>query len=49
LEWSKQKAEEIYQTVAEILQRSSQLKLPSYKIANQMAEERIQLKGSLNL
>lgn len=49
LEWSKHKAEEIYQTVAEILRRSAELKVPSYKIANQMAEERITLKGSLNI
>jgi leucine dehydrogenase len=49
LEWSKQKAEEIYRTIAEILLRSSELNVPSYKIANQMAEERIQHKGSLNL
>ena len=49
LAWSKQKAEEIYQTIGEILRRSSELNLPTYKIANQMAEERIQLKGSMNL
>lgn len=49
LEWSKQKAEEIYQTIAEILRRSSELKVPSYKIANEMAEERVRLKGSLNV
>jgi len=49
LEWSKQKAEEIYQTVAEILSRSASTGIPSYRVANQMAEERIQEKGSLNV
>jgi leucine dehydrogenase len=49
LEWSKQKAEEIYRTIDQILDRSKQENLPSYQIANQMAEERIQSKGSLNI
>ena len=49
LDWSKQKAEEIYHTIDRILERSKQENLPSYQIANQMAEERIQSKGSLNI
>ena len=49
LEWSKQKAQEIYQTVSEILVRSSAQQIPTYRVANQMAEERIVQKGSLNV
>jgi len=48
LEWAKQKAEEIYTTIDRILMRSQQEGIPSYQVANQMAEERIQSKGSLN-
>ncbi|MBM3163873.1 MAG: Glu/Leu/Phe/Val dehydrogenase [Bacteroidetes bacterium] len=47
-EWSQQKAEEIYQTIIEILRRAAIQKVPSYKIANQMAEERLRQRGSLN-
>lgn len=49
LEWAKQKAAEIYTTIDSILSRSKQEGVPSYKIANLMAEERIQSKGSLNI
>jgi leucine dehydrogenase len=49
LEWAKQKAEEIYTTIDSILLRSKQEGIPSYQVANQMAEERIQTKGSLNI
>jgi leucine dehydrogenase len=49
LEWAKQKAEEIYTTIDRILVRSQQEGIPSYQVANQMAEERIQSKGSLNI
>ncbi|TAF85735.1 MAG: Glu/Leu/Phe/Val dehydrogenase [Flavobacteriia bacterium] len=49
LEWAKQKAEEIYTTIDRILLRSQQEGIPSYQVANQMAEERIQTKGSLNI
>ena len=49
LEWSKQKAQEIYQTVSEILVRSSAQQIPTYRVANLMAEERIVQKGSLNV
>jgi len=49
LEWAKQKAEEIYTTIDNILVRSKQECLPSYQVANRMAEERVQSKGSLNI
>jgi len=49
LEWSKQKAEEIYQTIYQILDRSMTEKIPTYQIANRMAEERIEKHGALNL
>lgn len=48
LEWSKKKAEEIYDTVESILRRALQEDLPSFQIANLMAEERIKAKGTLN-
>lgn len=49
LEWSHKKAEEIYQTIFSILERSSNEQSPTYKIANRMAEERIESKGGMNL
>jgi leucine dehydrogenase len=49
LEWAKQKAEEIYTTIDNILVRSQQEGLPSYQVANRIAEERVQSKGSLNI
>ena len=49
LEWAKHKAEEIYTTIDNILTRSQQEGIPSYQVANQMAEERIRTKGSLNI
>lgn len=49
LEWSHQKAGEIYQTILTILRRSSAENRPSYELANQMAEERILASGGLNL
>jgi leucine dehydrogenase len=49
LEWAKQKAEEIYTTIDNILVRSKQEGLPSYQVANRIAEERVQSKGSLNI
>ena len=45
----KQKAEEIYTTIDNILIRSKQEGLPSYQVANRIAEERVQAKGSLNI
>lgn len=49
LEWSHQKAGEIYQTIYQILERSKNEGIPTYQIANRMAEERIELNGGLNL
>ena len=49
LEWAKQKAQEIYTTIDHILSRSQKEGVPSYQVANQMAEERIRAKGSLNI
>jgi leucine dehydrogenase len=49
LEWAKQKAQEIYTTIDHILIRSQKEGVPSYQVANQMAEERIRTKGSLNI
>jgi len=49
LEWSQQKAGEIYQTIYQILERSKNEGIPTYQIANRMAEERIERNGGLNL
>jgi leucine dehydrogenase len=49
LEWSHQKAGEIYQTIYQILERSKNESIPTYQIANRMAEERIERNGGLNL
>ena len=48
-EWAKAKAEEIYNTTAEILKRSADESKPTYKIANAMAEERIHAIGKVSL
>jgi leucine dehydrogenase len=49
LDWSHKKAEEIYQTIHQILERSKSEQIPTYQIANRMAEERIESKGGMNL
>jgi len=49
LDWAHTKAEEIYQTIYQILERSKNEGIPTYQIANRMAEERIERKGGLNL
>jgi len=49
LDWSHKKAEEIYQTIHQILERSRSEHIPTYQIANRMAEERIESKGGMNL
>jgi leucine dehydrogenase len=49
LDWAHQKAEEIYGTIYNIVKRSQDEGVPTYQIANKMAEERVQSKGSLNL
>jgi leucine dehydrogenase len=40
-QWAHQKAEEIYQTIYSIISRSQTENIPTYKIAGQLAEERI--------
>jgi len=47
-QWGIQKADEIYQTITKILQRAANEQTPSYKIANTIAEERIQEKRNIN-
>ncbi|MGE0562620.1 MAG: Glu/Leu/Phe/Val dehydrogenase [Flavobacteriales bacterium] len=41
-EWAMAKAEDIYNTTANILKRSKETNTPTYAIANRMAEERIE-------
>jgi leucine dehydrogenase len=48
-EWAMGKAEEIYNTTLNILDRSSSENIPTYKIANAMAEERIDAIGKVKL
>ena len=48
-EWAMKKAEEIYNTTTEILKRSADQNMPTYAIANEMAEERIQSIGKVQL
>lgn len=48
-EWAMHKAEEIYGTIAGIVSRSAKENVPSYEIANKMAEERIQSIGKVKL
>lgn len=48
-EWSMQKSEEIYQTIYNIVSRSREANIPTYQIANQMAEERIESIGKVKL
>lgn len=48
-EWAMNKAQEIYDTTLNILKRSNSENVPTYKIANQMAEERIESIGKVKL
>ncbi|MFN5911819.1 MAG: Glu/Leu/Phe/Val dehydrogenase dimerization domain-containing protein [Bacteroidota bacterium] len=48
-QWAMNKAEEIYRTIADIIKRSSDEKIPTYQIANRMAEERIEAIGNVKL
>jgi leucine dehydrogenase len=48
-EWAMSKAEDIYNTTLNILNRSKTENIPTYKIANQMAEERIEAIGKVKL
>jgi leucine dehydrogenase len=47
--WAMSKAEEIYQTIGNIVKRSRSEGIPAYKIANKMAEERIESIGKVKL
>ena len=48
-EWAMMKAEEIYTTIGNIVKRSKSENIPSYQIANKMAEERIESIGKVKL
>jgi leucine dehydrogenase len=48
-EWAMTKAEEIYQTIGNIVKRSKEENVPTYQIANKMAEERIAAIGNVKL
>jgi leucine dehydrogenase len=48
-DWAMGKAEDIYNTVANIVSRSKNENIPSYQIANKMAEERIASIGKVKL
>ncbi len=48
-DWAMGKAEDIYNTSLNILNRSKAENIPAYKIANQMAEERIESIGKVKL
>jgi leucine dehydrogenase len=43
------KAEEIYTTIQNIVRRSKSENIPSYQIANKLAEERIAAIGNVKL
>lgn len=47
--WAMDKAEEIYKTTTTIVARSKKENIPTYAIANQMAEERIEVIGKIKL
>lgn len=47
--WAMDKAEEIYNTTTTIVQRSKNENIPTYAIANKMAEERIEAIGKVKL
>ena len=48
-EWAHVKAGEIYTTILNIIQRSKEVNIPSYQIANKIAEERIAAVGIVKL
>jgi len=43
------KAEDIYHTISNIVKRSASENIPTYQIANKMAEERIDAIGKVKL
>lgn len=48
-DWSMGKAEEIYTTIGNIVNRSQTEQVPTYQIANKMAEERVESIGKVKL
>lgn len=48
-EWAMNKADEIYTTISNIVKRSKDENVPTYQIANKMAEERIEAIGKVKL
>lgn len=48
-DWAMNKAEQIYNTIDSIVKRSQDEMIPTYKIANKMAEERIESIGKVKL
>lgn len=48
-EWAMNKAEDIYTTIYNIIKRSENENVPTYQIANKMAEERIEAIGKVKL
>lgn len=48
-DWAMGKAEDIYTTISNIVKRSAQENIPTYQIANKMAEERIEAIGKVKL
>jgi leucine dehydrogenase len=48
-EWALSKADEIYNTISNIVKRSKSENIPTYQIANKMAEERIEAIGKVKL
>lgn len=47
--WAMDKAEDIYGTISNIVKRSQTERVPSYSIANKMAEERVEAIGKVKL
>jgi len=47
--WAMTKAEEIYETIGNIVKRSKSENIPTYQIANKMAEERIEAIGKVKM
>ena len=48
-EWAHTKAGEIYTTILNIIHRSKEANIPTYQIANKMAEERIAAVGIVKI
>jgi len=48
-EWAHTKAAEIYTTILNIIHRSKEANIPTYQIANKMAEERIAAVGIVKI